>query len=78
MDLFIKDQQFGSRDNSRTLDKTATLILLNFSDELVPYSIPKELHKKQFQLISNNETSLQHEGHNLTLLPWQAVIFKLK
>jgi oligo-1,6-glucosidase len=63
---------------TRTLEKTATLIILNFSDELVPYTIPKELHKKQFQLISNNETSLQQEGHDLTLLPWQALIFKLK
>jgi oligo-1,6-glucosidase len=63
---------------TRTLEKTATLIILNFSNDLVPYDIPKELHKKQFQLISNNETSLQQEEHALKLLPWQALIFKLK
>jgi len=63
---------------TRTLEKISTLIILNFSDELIPYTIPKALHKKQFQLISNNETSLQQEGHGLHLLPWQAVIYKLK
>jgi oligo-1,6-glucosidase len=63
---------------TRTLEKTATLIILNFSNDLVSYTIPKELHKKQFQLISNNETSLQQEEHELKLLPWQALIFKLK
>jgi oligo-1,6-glucosidase len=63
---------------TRTFDQTATLIIFNFSDELVPYTIPAALQKKQFQLISNNETSLQQEGHNITLLPWQALIFKLK
>jgi oligo-1,6-glucosidase len=63
---------------TRTLEKTATLIILNFSDALVPYIIPQELHKKKFELISNNETSLQQEGHELHLLPWQALIFKLK
>jgi len=63
---------------TRTLDKTTTLIVLNFSDDLVQYTIPKELQKKQFQLISNNETSLQQEAHELILLPWQALIFKLK
>lgn len=63
---------------SRSLDKASTLIILNFSDELVPYTIPKELHKKHVELISNNETTLQHEGHHVTLLPWQAVLFKLK
>jgi oligo-1,6-glucosidase len=63
---------------TRTLEKTSTLIMLNFSNDLVPYTVPSALQKKQFQLISNNETSLQQEGHKLHLLPWQALMFKLK
>jgi oligo-1,6-glucosidase len=63
---------------SRTLEKTGTLILLNFSNELVHYTIPTTLHRKKLELISNNETSIQWEEQAITLLPWQALIFKLK
>lgn len=63
---------------TRTLGKQGRLIILNFSKEPVTWHIPDPLMVKETPLI-NNETSLQfnHETNDLTLLPYQALIFEL-
>lgn len=63
---------------TRTLGKQGMLIILNFSKEPVTWHIPDPLMVKETPLI-NNETSLQfnHQANDLTLLPYQALIFEL-
>jgi oligo-1,6-glucosidase len=63
---------------TRTLGKEGVLIVLNFSKELVNWHIPDPLRVKHTPTV-NNEASLQfdHEKNELTLLPYQALIFDL-
>jgi oligo-1,6-glucosidase len=62
---------------TRTLDKTGIVVILNFSSDLVHYTIPDGIRIKNFEPLINNHTSLQPEDHQLILLPWQAVLFEL-
>jgi oligo-1,6-glucosidase len=62
---------------TRTLDKAGIVVILNFSSDLVHYTIPDGIRIKNFEPLINNHTSLQPEDHQLILLPWQAVLFEL-
>jgi oligo-1,6-glucosidase len=63
---------------TRTLGKEGMLIILNFSNQLITWHIPDPLLVKKTPLV-NNETTLQfnHETSEITLLPYQALIFEL-
>jgi len=61
---------------TRTLPRTGVFVVMNFSREVVPYTIPDPLLLKPAPLL-NNESSLQVHERELTLLPWQSVIFEL-
>lgn len=62
---------------TRVLDKKGILVLMNFSKDLVQYTIPPEIHIKNYEPLLNNETSVQVEDHQATLLPYQALLFEL-
>jgi oligo-1,6-glucosidase len=62
---------------TRTLDKKAIVVILNFSSELVNYDIPSAIRIKNYEPLINNHTTLQLNDHTLVLLPWQAVLFEL-
>ncbi len=61
---------------TRVLGKEGLFIVLNFSKKLVKYPIPEPLMLKE-NLVLNNEQSVQLNERQLTLLPWQALIFEL-
>jgi oligo-1,6-glucosidase len=63
---------------TRTLGKEGLLVVMNFSKEPVPWHIPDPLQVGKTPLV-NNESVLQinHETNELTLLPYQALIFDL-
>jgi oligo-1,6-glucosidase len=63
---------------TRTLGKEGFLIVMNFSKEPVPWRVPDPLQVGKTPLV-NNEAALQinHETNELTLLPYQALIFDL-
>jgi oligo-1,6-glucosidase len=62
---------------TRFLDKTGIVVILNFSKELVTYHLPDGIHIKNYEPLMNNETSLQVNGTELVLLPYQALLFEL-
>jgi oligo-1,6-glucosidase len=63
---------------TRTLGKEGLLVIMNFSKDLVPWHIPDPLQVGKTPLV-NNESALQinHTTNELTLLPYQALIFDL-
>jgi oligo-1,6-glucosidase len=63
---------------TRTLNKRGLLVVMNFSREPVPWHIPDPLLINPSPLL-NNEVSLQYnkETSDITLLPYQALIFEL-
>lgn len=60
---------------TRTGEGDNLVVVLNFSNELVPYDLPAGIRLKAEEPLINNETSLQLEGNKLVLLPWQALVF---
>lgn len=63
---------------TRTLEKSGIVVILNFSTELVHYTLPAGISIQNYDPIINNETSLQLEDRNLVLLPYQALLFSLR
>jgi oligo-1,6-glucosidase len=61
---------------TRTLDADKMLVLLNFSEESSSISL-SELGNMEATVI-NNYSELQIENNAINLLPYQAVILKLK
>jgi len=61
---------------TRTLPRTGVFVVMNFSRDVVPYTIPDPLLLKDTPLL-NNENSVQLHERELTLLPWQSLIFEL-
>ena len=61
---------------TRTLDDEKVLVLLNFSDKEAPINLT-EISSIQETLI-NNYDSYKIEGKEINLMPYQAVLFKLK
>jgi oligo-1,6-glucosidase len=59
---------------TRTLGDTNALVLLNFSMEKINFNIPANF--KNANVLINNMDSLLREGMEVSLLPYQAVIFK--
>jgi oligo-1,6-glucosidase len=63
---------------TRTFDKTGILVIMNFSKDLVHYTLPGPLQLKNRIPLANNENSLQLNDRNLVLLPYQALLFELQ
>lgn len=61
---------------TRVQGKEGLFIVLNFSKKVVKYSVPEPLMLKE-KPIMNNGPSYQMNERQLTLLPWQALIFEL-
>lgn len=59
---------------TRTLDTTMFLVVLNFSKETVVYQLPLILEADAEPLV-NNMLTFELEGGNITLAPYQALIF---
>ncbi|WP_343689412.1 alpha-glucosidase [Chitinophaga sp.] len=59
---------------TRTLDNTVFLMVLNFSKETVVYQLPLALEADAEPLV-NNMLTFEMEGGNITLAPYQALIF---
>lgn len=59
---------------TRTLDKTMFLMVLNFSKETIVYKLPF-LMETDIEPLVNNMLTFELEGGNLTLAPYQALIF---
>ncbi|PUZ23261.1 alpha-glucosidase [Chitinophaga parva] len=57
---------------TRRLDKTAILVVMNFSKDTVPYALPEPVEATP---VLNNLPDLLLENIQLTLQPYQAVIF---
>ncbi|MBO9632048.1 MAG: alpha-glucosidase [Chitinophagaceae bacterium] len=62
---------------TRSLDKLGVVVILNFSSELVHYTIPAPIQIRNDDPLINNHTTLQLEDHTLVLLPWQSLMFSL-
>lgn len=62
---------------TRVLEDAGMAVILNFSKELVNYILPAGIRLKGTEPVINNETSLQLNGEELVLLPYQAVVFEL-
>ncbi|AXY72718.1 alpha-glucosidase [Paraflavitalea soli] len=62
---------------TRVLEDAGMAVILNFSKELVNYILPAGIRLKKEEPVINNETSLQLNGEELVLLPYQAVVFEL-
>jgi oligo-1,6-glucosidase len=62
---------------TRTMGHNGLLVMLNFSNDKVIYGIPKPLKIKRQPPVINNQNALEKKGRQLTLLPWQAVLFEL-
>lgn len=63
---------------TRTAADAGMLILLNFSSRIAEYPLPGNLKIHGDEPLINNETSLQRDGDSFTLLPWQALLFRLE
>lgn len=63
---------------TRILGKAGIVVILNFSKELVHYTLPAAINIQNYDPLVNNETSLQLEGNELVLLPYQALLFALR
>jgi oligo-1,6-glucosidase len=61
---------------TRVLGKEGLFIVMNFSKDIVEYAIPEPLLLKERPVL-NNEMSVQMNEGQLTLLPWQALIYEL-
>jgi oligo-1,6-glucosidase len=61
---------------TRVLGKEGLFIVMNFSKDIVEYAIPGPLLLKERPVL-NNEMSVQMNEGQLTLLPWQALIYEL-
>jgi len=59
---------------TRTMDDEMLLIVLNFSKEKVEYDLPFSLEAGTEPLV-NNRLEFKLEGNNLTLEPYQALVF---
>ncbi len=61
---------------SRVLDTEHHLIVLNFSDTTVNYQLPAQ--RNELQLLVNNYEALNFDDNDCILLPYQALVFRVK
>jgi len=59
---------------TRTLGEEMLLIVLNFSEDVVVYQLPRTFSIAG--VLVNNHTSVQMDDERITLLPYQALIFE--
>ncbi|NTD99184.1 alpha-glucosidase [Agrobacterium tumefaciens] len=64
---------------TRTNGKESMLVLLNFSTKEINYQVDQKINTTSATLAINNYTeSPSLKNNNLKLMPWQAVVYKLK
>lgn len=61
----------------RSNGKDNMLVVLNFSNKAISYSLDKSINTLSAKILINNYSKAEINGNQINLMPWQAVVYKI-